>query len=294
MQWGDPADCSAIPQGDFDVVYDNNGKTLEACKPLIDNFKVRPSMRPALHWRCQPHHAGSKGADCWLLARCCVWPQPLACHCRTCCARWRATFTQCAACFCSLNVYRSQAALQKTQLQCCRHCIVRTRCYRAQDTALPCCRHCCFSPQSWTHHQLLAVQQRAALHLFGASAGSTCQLQCRKPSVTPPCCRVQRHQKLTACLCVTCRQLTQPHRCAGQGAALCVCRVCGCLCARWPARRPPGRGQAQEFSGPRGCGELPQGGGPALHRLPAPLHLRPPHCQSAQPLHAQGVSSCLG
>ena len=40
MQWGDPADSSAIPQGDFDVVYDNNGKTLEACKPLIDNFKV--------------------------------------------------------------------------------------------------------------------------------------------------------------------------------------------------------------------------------------------------------------
>ena len=46
MQWGDPADSSAIPQGDFDVVYDNNGKTLEACQPLIDNFKVRPVIPP--------------------------------------------------------------------------------------------------------------------------------------------------------------------------------------------------------------------------------------------------------
>lgn len=52
VRWGDPADSSTIPQGDFDVVYDNNGKTLEACKPLIDNFKVRPvnlsALTPAL------------------------------------------------------------------------------------------------------------------------------------------------------------------------------------------------------------------------------------------------------
>jgi len=41
VHWGSPSDSSAIPSGDFDVVYDNNGKDLEACKPLIDAFKVR-------------------------------------------------------------------------------------------------------------------------------------------------------------------------------------------------------------------------------------------------------------
>lgn len=38
--WGNPSDSSAIPSGDFDVVYDNNGKDMDACKPLIDAFKV--------------------------------------------------------------------------------------------------------------------------------------------------------------------------------------------------------------------------------------------------------------
>ena len=38
--WGSPSDASAIPSGDFDVVYDNNGKDMDACKPLIDAFKV--------------------------------------------------------------------------------------------------------------------------------------------------------------------------------------------------------------------------------------------------------------
>lgn len=27
-------------QGDFDVVYDNNGKDMASCKPLIDYFRV--------------------------------------------------------------------------------------------------------------------------------------------------------------------------------------------------------------------------------------------------------------
>ncbi|GMH42227.1 hypothetical protein BSKO_10146 [Bryopsis sp. KO-2023] len=37
--WGDPADPSTYPQGNFDVVYDNNGKKLDVCKPLIDTYK---------------------------------------------------------------------------------------------------------------------------------------------------------------------------------------------------------------------------------------------------------------
>lgn len=39
--WGDPSQPEALPSTDFDVVIDNNGKTLEVCKPLIDAFKVR-------------------------------------------------------------------------------------------------------------------------------------------------------------------------------------------------------------------------------------------------------------
>lgn len=42
--WGNPADASAIPDEAFDVVYDNNGKDLEACQPLIDRFKVCLSL----------------------------------------------------------------------------------------------------------------------------------------------------------------------------------------------------------------------------------------------------------
>ena len=40
IQWGSPSDSSAIPDGSFDIVYDNNGKDMDACKPLIDAFKV--------------------------------------------------------------------------------------------------------------------------------------------------------------------------------------------------------------------------------------------------------------
>ena len=40
IHWGSPSDSSAIPSGDFDIVYDNNGKDMDACKPLIDAFKV--------------------------------------------------------------------------------------------------------------------------------------------------------------------------------------------------------------------------------------------------------------
>lgn len=47
IQWGSPSDSSAIPSGDFDIVYDNNGKDMDACKPLIDAFKVHSHACPA-------------------------------------------------------------------------------------------------------------------------------------------------------------------------------------------------------------------------------------------------------
>jgi len=39
ITWGDPIDPAALPEGPFHVVYDNNGKTLDVCKPAIDAFK---------------------------------------------------------------------------------------------------------------------------------------------------------------------------------------------------------------------------------------------------------------
>lgn len=38
--WADPTKPSTYPRGNFEVVFDNNGKDMESCKPLIDNFKV--------------------------------------------------------------------------------------------------------------------------------------------------------------------------------------------------------------------------------------------------------------
>ena len=49
--WGSPADPSSLPSQDFDVVYDNNGKDMEACQPLIDAFKVRPGGPSAAQTR---------------------------------------------------------------------------------------------------------------------------------------------------------------------------------------------------------------------------------------------------
>ena len=42
--WGDPSQPETLPSTDYDVVVDNNGKTLEVCKPLIDAFKVEIYM----------------------------------------------------------------------------------------------------------------------------------------------------------------------------------------------------------------------------------------------------------
>ena len=39
IAFGSPTDPSTYPAGSFDIVYDNNGKDLDACKPLIDHFK---------------------------------------------------------------------------------------------------------------------------------------------------------------------------------------------------------------------------------------------------------------
>ncbi|GIL71894.1 hypothetical protein Vretimale_649 [Volvox reticuliferus] len=39
IAWGDPTKPSTYPRGSFDVVYDNNGKDLTSCQPMIDHFK---------------------------------------------------------------------------------------------------------------------------------------------------------------------------------------------------------------------------------------------------------------
>jgi hypothetical protein len=45
VHWGSPVDYSTYPEGPFDVVYDNNGKDLDSCKPLIDAAKVGVGYR---------------------------------------------------------------------------------------------------------------------------------------------------------------------------------------------------------------------------------------------------------
>ena len=68
ITWGDPADAAALPEGPFDVVYDNNGKTLDVCKPAIDAFKARMhacSLRDGLD-HCHGRSAASvEPADCF-------------------------------------------------------------------------------------------------------------------------------------------------------------------------------------------------------------------------------------
>ncbi len=43
--WGSPTDTSSYPSDKFDIVYDNNGKDLDTCKPPIDHFKVCSQLR---------------------------------------------------------------------------------------------------------------------------------------------------------------------------------------------------------------------------------------------------------
>lgn len=41
ISWGKPTDPTTYPKASFDIVYDNNGKSIEDCKPLIDTFGQR-------------------------------------------------------------------------------------------------------------------------------------------------------------------------------------------------------------------------------------------------------------
>lgn len=38
VMWADPTDPATFPAESFDVVYDNNGKTIDECKALIDKY----------------------------------------------------------------------------------------------------------------------------------------------------------------------------------------------------------------------------------------------------------------
>lgn len=51
VAWGSPADPSTYPQGTFDVIYDNNGKDMDSCQPLIDTAKVGVGDA-ACGWHC--------------------------------------------------------------------------------------------------------------------------------------------------------------------------------------------------------------------------------------------------
>jgi hypothetical protein len=44
IAWGSPTNTASYPEDSFDVVYDNNGKDLEACQPAIDHFKVHQPL----------------------------------------------------------------------------------------------------------------------------------------------------------------------------------------------------------------------------------------------------------
>ena len=61
--WGNPSDPSCFPAGDFDIVIDNNGKDIDACKPLIDTYGSKaspcnnndPPPPPPLHTHTHTH-----------------------------------------------------------------------------------------------------------------------------------------------------------------------------------------------------------------------------------------------
>lgn len=38
VAWGNPADPATYPSGTFDIIIDNNGKSMEECQPLIDTY----------------------------------------------------------------------------------------------------------------------------------------------------------------------------------------------------------------------------------------------------------------
>jgi hypothetical protein len=83
VQYGDPTDPSTYPEGEFDIVYDNNGKSMGDCKALIDTYadKVRMhfctmSTMPRLARTCHRLHVPHFVADiCHKFVRilCRVW-----------------------------------------------------------------------------------------------------------------------------------------------------------------------------------------------------------------------------
>jgi hypothetical protein len=38
IEYGNPTDTSTFPQGTFDIIVDNNGKSMAECQPLIDTY----------------------------------------------------------------------------------------------------------------------------------------------------------------------------------------------------------------------------------------------------------------
>lgn len=82
--WGSPTDPATWPPGAFDVVYDNNGKDLESCWPLMDANVVRGgrcASSPALRVAAA---VGERGAREARLAHCaCSAPSPHPCTHRT-------------------------------------------------------------------------------------------------------------------------------------------------------------------------------------------------------------------
>jgi hypothetical protein len=50
ISWGSPTDPATWPQGEFEVVYDNNGKDMASCKPLIDAHVVRADCKRKCGW----------------------------------------------------------------------------------------------------------------------------------------------------------------------------------------------------------------------------------------------------
>jgi hypothetical protein len=69
--WGSPADPSSYPEGSFDVVYDNNGKKMDDCQPLIDHFKV---WITACSWRWQLSRISHTRSHCAFLTAACSSP----------------------------------------------------------------------------------------------------------------------------------------------------------------------------------------------------------------------------
>lgn len=61
LAWGSPSDPSTYPQDSFDVVYDNNGKDMDSCKPVIDTFKVSGHETDRVRWSQRACRSSCRG-----------------------------------------------------------------------------------------------------------------------------------------------------------------------------------------------------------------------------------------